>query len=57
VVEKVILHRLLKNVQMQGFRNPEECDVLGSTSQRRRMRETQQMGFFQQPVGNSNDEG
>jgi len=31
--EKVIFPRLLKNGQMQGSRNPEECGVLGSTPQ------------------------
>ena len=33
-----------------GPRKTEEWGVLGSTPQRRRMRETQQMGVFQQPV-------
>jgi hypothetical protein len=48
VVEKVPAYRLLKNVQIQGFRNPEERGVLASTSQRRGMRETPEMGVFQQ---------
>jgi hypothetical protein len=31
--EKVIFFRLLKNGQMQGTRNPEDCGVLPSTPQ------------------------
>jgi hypothetical protein len=53
----VILFRLLKNAHTQGssfdrlrINSPEECGVLGRTPQRRKMRETQQMGVFQQPV-------
>ena len=48
--EKVILARLLKNAQVQGPRNPEEGGVLRCTPQRRRMRETPQMGVFQRPA-------
>ena len=43
-------NRLLKNAQMQGSRNPEECGVPGGTPQRRRTRGTPQMGVFQQPA-------
>jgi len=50
VAEKVTFLRLLKNAQMQGSRNPEKGGVLGCTPQRRRVRETPQMGGFQQPV-------
>jgi hypothetical protein len=49
VSEKVNFHRLLKNAQMHGSQNPEECGVLGGTPQRRRMRGTPQMGIFEQP--------
>jgi hypothetical protein len=49
-VGKLIFFRLIKNVQMQGARNPEECGVLECTLQRRRTRGTPQMGVFQQPV-------
>jgi ADP-heptose:LPS heptosyltransferase len=50
VAEKHPGCRLLKNVQIQGPRNPEERGVLVSTSQRRGMRETPEMGVFQQPA-------
>jgi hypothetical protein len=50
VAEISVFIRLLKNAQMQGARNPEECGVLGRTLQRRRMRGTTQMGVFQQPL-------
>jgi hypothetical protein len=51
----VAFRRLLKNAQMQGPRDLEaqgniNRSVLGGcTPQRRRMREMQQMGVFQQP--------
>jgi hypothetical protein len=48
VVEKVILPRLFKNTQMQTSRSPEGCGVLGRTPQRQRMRETLEVGVFQQ---------
>ena len=51
--EKVLFRRLLKNAQMQGLRNPEERGVLGRTPQRRRMRETPQMGVYQRPISAS----
>ena len=48
--EKRMQSGLIKNVQMQGTRNPDEGGVHRSTPQRGGMRVTQQMGVFHQPA-------